>query len=319
LGSRVQGVFVDAMNEDSLVQVVQGADAAAGCIGPFYRFAPKMAHAAIKAKLPYVDICDDYGPMKELFAMDADAKNAGVTVITGLGWTPGVSNLLVKYGASKFAEVDDIKIAWAGGAADSQGLAVIMHVAYAVTGHISSYRNSAWVEILAASEPEIVEFPKPFGRMCAFHTGHPEPFTLPRYIKTNNVNLRGTIDPDCTNNLAVFLAKMGWTDTHEMIARVANAIHALEFDLPIGGIPASSVRVEVIGRQNGASKSLVLSATDTMGKLTGIPAAIGAAMLARGEIEQPGVYAPEGVIEPVLFFKELAWHDVNVVGVPEVA
>jgi saccharopine dehydrogenase-like NADP-dependent oxidoreductase len=257
--------------------------------------------------------------MKEMFAMDADAKNAGVTVITGLGSTPGVSNLLAKYGASKFAEVDDIRIAWAGGAADSQGLAVIMHVAYAVTGHIPSYKNGEWVEIPAASEPEIVELPKPFGRMRVFHTGHTEPLTLPRYIKTKNVSLRGTLDPDWTSNLAVFLVKMGSTDTHEKIARVAKVIHALEFILRVGGIPVSTVRVEVTGRQNGASERFVSSATDTMGKLTVIPAAIGAALLARGEIKQPGVYAPEGVIESVPFFKELARQDVNVVGVPEVA
>lgn len=319
LGSRARGVFVDAMDEDSLAQVLPGADAAIGCIGPFYRFAPKMARAAIKAKVPYVDICDDYGPMKELFAMDADAKSAGVTVITGLGWTPGISNLLAKYGASKFSEVDDIKIAWAGGAADSQGLAVIMHVAYAVTGKIPTFKNGQWIDIPAASETEIVEFPKPFGKMRAFHTGHPEPFTLPRYIKAKNVSLRGTLDPDWTNNLAVFLVKMGWTDTHEKIARVAKIIHALEFILRIGGIPVSSVRVEVIGKQNGVTKSLVLSSTDTMGKLTGIPAAIGAAMLARGELKQPGVNAPEGVIDPVPFFEELARHGVKVVGVPEVA
>lgn len=56
-----------------------------------------------------------------------------------------------------------------------------------------------------------------------------------------------------------------------------------------------------------------------MCKLTGIPAVIAAAMLACGEIKQPGVHAPEGVIDPEPFFKELARHDVNVVGVPEVA
>jgi saccharopine dehydrogenase-like NADP-dependent oxidoreductase len=43
-----------------------------------------------------------------------------------------------------------------------------------------------------------------------------------------------------------------------------------------------------------------------MRRLTGIPAAIGAGMLARGEVEAKGVYAPEGCLEPEPFFAELA-------------
>ncbi len=318
LGPRAKGVFVDASSESSLTDVMKGADAAVGCIGPFYRFAPTMARAAIKARVPYVDICDDYGPMKQLFDMDAEAKSAGVTVITGLGWTPGISSLLAKYGAARFDRVDDIRIAWAGGAADSQGLAVIMHVAYAVTGKIPTFRNGEWIDIPAASEAEIVEFPKPLGKMRAFHTGHPEPFTLPRYIKAKNVSLRGTLDPDWTNDLAVWLVRLGLTSSHQRISRVAKVIHALEFVLRIGGSPVSSIRVEVIGEKNGRMESTVMTATDAMGKLTGIPAAIGAAYLARGDCKCPGVNAPEGVIDPVPFFRELARHDVRVVGVPEV-
>jgi saccharopine dehydrogenase-like NADP-dependent oxidoreductase len=46
LGGRASAAFVDANDEASLAGVLQGADAAVGCIGPFYHFAPKMARAA---------------------------------------------------------------------------------------------------------------------------------------------------------------------------------------------------------------------------------------------------------------------------------
>jgi lysine 6-dehydrogenase len=134
LGDRARGVFVDAEDADMLVRVLEGADAAVGCIGPFYHFAPKLARAAIRARVPYVDICDDWGPMDELRSMDPQAKEAGVTVINGLGWTPGITNLMAKKGAAQLDEVDEIRIYWGGGAADSEGLAVVMHVFYAITG-----------------------------------------------------------------------------------------------------------------------------------------------------------------------------------------
>jgi len=90
LGPRATAVFVDANDPALLASVVQGADAVVGAIGPFYRYALKMATAAVQARVNYVDICDDYGPIREVFALDEVAKAAGVTLITGLGWTPGI-------------------------------------------------------------------------------------------------------------------------------------------------------------------------------------------------------------------------------------
>jgi len=316
LGPRAQAAFVDATDPSSLKSVLQGADAAVGCIGPFYKFAVPMARAAVEAGVNYVDICDDYGPIDELFALDEAARKAGVTVITGLGWTPGITNVLARYGAEQLDEVDEINIAWAGGAADSKGLAVIMHVFYAVTGEVPTYKDGRLIRVPASSTSgrEPVEFPPPLGRIHVFHCGHPEPLTIPRYFKVNTVTLKGALTPDWNNKLVDIFAALKLIDTPAKRERVARIIHAIEGIFRVGGIACSGARVDVKGEKGGERKALSYSVADRMGLLTGVPASIGAQWLAQGRIEEKGVFAPEGCIEPEPFFEELAKRGIKVYG-----
>lgn len=312
LGGRAQAAFVDANSQDSLVGVLSGADAAVGCIGPFYRFAPNMVKAAVQARVNYVDICDDYGPMQEVLAQDGAAREAGVTAITGLGWTPGMTNVMARKGADLLDEVSEIKVAWAGGAADSQGLAVIKHVFYAVTGKVPTYLDGQWLEVPAMSGKEVVEFPEPLGKVEVFHCGHPEPLTIPRYIKAKTVSLKGALTPKWNDQLAALFVRLHLTDTPQKIDKVSRMIHSIEGIFRAGGIPASAMRVDVLGTKDGVAKHYAYSAIDKMGRLTGIPAAIGAVMLARGAVREKGVFAPEACIVPDVLISELARRGVKV-------
>jgi hypothetical protein len=49
-----------------------------------------------------------------------------------------------------------------------------------------------------------------------------------------------------------------------------------------------------------------------MPDLTGLPLAVGALMLARGEIDVPGVVAPEACIEPEAFLAELERRGIQI-------
>jgi len=313
LGPRAKAAFVDATDEASLVSALKGADAAVGCVGPFYKFAPAMARAAIAAGVNYVDICDDYGPMRDLFAMHGEAQARRVTLVTGLGWTPGMSNLCARLGASKLDAVDSIKVAWVGGSGDSSGLAVVKHVFYAITGEVPTYRHGQTVNVPALAGKESVEFPAPLGRVEVFDCGHPEPLTIPRYIKAHNVSLKGALIPKWNDQLAALFVKLGLTKTPGRIDALARFVHSIEDVFRTGGaIPLSGLRVDVIGTKNGQPRTYSYLAADRMGRLTSIPAAVGAVMLASGQIEDKGVFAPEGVIEPKPFLAELEKRGVRV-------
>jgi len=312
LRGKATAAFVDANDPASLAPVLQGADVAVGAIGPFYRYAPKMATAAVKAGLNYVDICDDYGPIQQLFALDELAKAAGVTLITGLGWTPGITNLMCRLGASRLGTVDEIKVSWAGGAQDSQGLAVVMHVFYAVTGNVPTYKDGQWIEVPAGSGKEPVDFGGALGTVNVFHCGHPEPMTVPRYINARTVSLKGALTPEWNNTLADLFVKLGLTATPQRIETLSKIIHKVEHILGAGGIPYSGARVDVIGQKDRQRRTYTYRTVDKMKRLTGIPAAVGAWMLAQGQVNAKGVYAPEGCLQPEPFFAELAKRGIKI-------
>jgi hypothetical protein len=59
------------------------------------------------------------------------------------------------------------------------------------------------------------------------------------------------------------------------------------------------------GWVDGVYRQVSYGAAAHMPELTGLPLAIGALMLARGEVQMPGVVAPEACIAPEPFLAEL--------------
>jgi saccharopine dehydrogenase-like NADP-dependent oxidoreductase len=320
LGARASAALVDANDPASLAAVFDGADAAVGAVGPFYRYALPMATAAVQAGVHYVDLCDDYGPVEQMLALHEAAKAAGVTVITGLGWTPGITNLMCRAGAEQMDDVDELKMAWAGGGQGPSGLAVLMHVFYAFAGKVPTYKDGQWISVAAGSGREAVDFGHGIGRLTVFHCGHPEPLTLPRYVGVRSVSLKGTLTPAWNNLLSDTFVRLwlqllygvGITRTHQRIERLAKLVHGMERRFGTVDVPYAAARVDVIGSCKGRPCTRSYRVKDEMQRLTGIPAAIGAHLLAQGQVEQRGVFAPEGCLDGQAFFQELAKRRIEV-------
>jgi saccharopine dehydrogenase-like NADP-dependent oxidoreductase len=68
----------------------------------------------------------------------------------------------------------------------------------------------------------------------------------------------------------------------------------------------TAMRVEVRGEKGGEETIYAADLRGHMGPATGLPAAIVAIMLTRGEIESKGVLPPEACVDPELFLKRAA-------------
>ena len=316
LGSKVSALHVDANDHTALVEVIRGHDAAASGIGPFYRYEARVARAAIEAGVPYVSLCDDYDAAQAVLELDGEARAAGVTVLTGLGWTPGLSNMLARKGAEQFDLVDEINVAWGSSASDSEGYAVILHTLHIFSGLVPSFQKGRLFNIPAGSGKEGILFPPPVGRVNCYHVGHPEPVTLPRFLPgVRTVTLKGGLSEQPLNDLAIWLARLRLTDSpakKDVLGQIIKA--ALPFLSKLGQAeePCSAVRVDVGGWADGVYRQVSYGAAAHMPELTGLPLAIGAWMLARGDVHMPGVIAPEACIEPEAFFAELERRGVTV-------
>jgi saccharopine dehydrogenase-like NADP-dependent oxidoreductase len=307
---RVRAVPVDARDREGLVRALEGWDVVASAIGPFYEFEARCAAAAIEARKPYVSICDDFDAAQDVFLLDARARAHGVTVLSGLGWTPGVTNLLARRAAASLDRVEEIRVAWASSAADSKGHAVVLHTLHIFSGLVPSFEDGRPVRVAAGSGRERVRFPEPVGEVDVFHVGHPEPVTLPRsFPDVQRVTLKGGLVETFLSDLAIGLARLGLASTPRRRALLRRAIEPL---VPVlgrvgrPGSPCSAARVDVVGTQGGRPARVCCGAAAHMPVLTGVPLALGALMLGRRQISCPGVVAPEACIDPDPFLAELA-------------
>ncbi|MFW9798948.1 MAG: saccharopine dehydrogenase family protein, partial [Candidatus Thorarchaeota archaeon] len=125
---RCSAVEVDASDPKNIKEIVKGADVVLNVCGPFYKLGPIVLKAVIEAGINYVDVCDDFDATRLLLEMNDEAKEAGITALTGMGSSPGVSNLLAKFCADVLLdEVDSIDILHAHGGEPAEGAAVMAH------------------------------------------------------------------------------------------------------------------------------------------------------------------------------------------------
>jgi saccharopine dehydrogenase-like NADP-dependent oxidoreductase len=130
---------------------MSGADVILNTVGPYYVYGERIVKAAIEAKTNLVDVCDDGDATEKMLALDSKAKKAGVSMVVGLGATPGITNLMARTGADKLDHVDDIDTAWAWTAIDPKmtGSGIVEHYLHAVDGEVLTYKDGRQVMIPA--------------------------------------------------------------------------------------------------------------------------------------------------------------------------
>jgi len=254
LGEKCSAVRVDANNHRNMVEVISGNDVALGAIGPFYKYEEKVAKACIEARVNYVSICDDYDAADAILKLDGEAKKAGITMITGVGWTPGVTNVMAKKAADEFDEIEDIAVSWGAHASDTVGKAVTLHTMHIFAGTVPSFQGGRRVMIPAGSGREKMRFPEPVGVVNVFHVGHPEPVTIPRYINARNVTLKGGLVEHYFNILGKTVAGLHLTTStrgKDILGGIMNPLLPIfeKFSRPFE--TASAGRVDVTGKKKG--------------------------------------------------------------------
>lgn len=322
---RLKVEFADVTDRTGLVGLMGRVDLAISTVGPFYKYGLAVVEAALEAGISLVDICDDYDVTPKILELHDRAKAKGVTVITGLGASPGATNLLAKLGAQRLDEPEEVHIGLVQSAADPEGgPAVIYHVFHSMFGQVPTYCDGRYVEVGAFIDgAESVAFPKPLGEFELYHIGHPEPLTLPRYFPSlKHVDCKLSLNPPLLREMIVGLGEMGLISSEAIEVRgvelspldflVAYLGHLSEEPL-LKGIPyEGAVRVEVRGKKDGRPVRAVYTAQARMNEGTGVPLSIGAQLLAAGKVEtQGGVFAPEGCLDPRLFIEEMVKRGFN--------
>jgi len=302
LGHKFSAKFVNAKDKSSIVDAVKGHSVALGFIGPFYLFEKGIIEACLDANVPYVSICDDYDAYLSAITLNDIAKEKEITVIAGLGNSPGITNLLAKKGYLSMDKPERIEINWAGGSDEDIGPANVKHVLHIFSGYTLQWRDGKEVRIKTGTERKIVEFPEPMGKLPVYITGHAESVSVPRSLPgLKYVSLHGGIHPPYIARLATILGRLGLTNTpekREFLTKILlPLVNAGIFSK--GGIDQSVFRIDVYGEKEGKSAHHYYSGVGHIADITSIPAVEGTLMIARGELHKPGVHSAESAIDNV--------------------
>jgi saccharopine dehydrogenase-like NADP-dependent oxidoreductase len=306
---------IDVNDHNGLVSAIKDADVVINCAGPFYKTAVAVARAAVEAKVNYIDICDDYEATDILFASDIDqaAKRAGITVLTGMGSDPGTNNVIVKWYANQLDRVDEVALFWVVSIAELAG-AAWDHGLHMTIGKIPQYLDGKLEYVEGGTGEETAQFLDPLGTCQVRYVGHPQPLTIPRYIKgVRRVVIKGALIPSWVDELIREQKETGFLSEEPVEVKGAKVA---PYDLTLrlwGNIPinrdkgpfASGLKVIVKGERKGKQVTYTADIVGRMAPGTGLPASIAALMLDAGDVTVKGVVAPEGCIDPGKFLAAL--------------
>jgi lysine 6-dehydrogenase len=309
--NKVNLIKMDVNDHDGMVNTFKDVDVVINCAGPFYKTAVPVAKAAVQAKVNYIDICDDYEGTEILFHSEIDeiARQAGITVLTGMGSDPGTNNVLVKWYANRLDRVDEIYLYWVVSIAELRGVAWD-HGLHMTLGKIPQFLNGELTYVEGGTEVISVQFPEPLGACHLRYVGHPQPLTIPKYIKgVKNVIIKGALIPLWVDEMIKeqkntgFLGKDPVEIKGTRVTPYDLALKLWEI-IPEGrdrGPQSSGLKVIVKGMRAGKKVTYTADMVGRMAPGTGLPASIAALMMDSGDVTEKGVVAPEGCIDPDKF------------------
>jgi saccharopine dehydrogenase-like NADP-dependent oxidoreductase len=336
IGAGCQHRQVDVTIPESLEAVLDGAHA---CINSAqYYFNLDVMRACLKKQVPYIDLGGLFHTTRKQLELHEGFRKSGLTAILGLGSCPGVSNVQAGYLAAMLDTVDSVKI-YNGGTIDEGESLSWAYSIETILDEISKpsivFRDGEFQEQPPLGEEEFFLFPEPAGYVKTHLSLHSEVATIPLSLADKGIR-------ECFFKIAFFgyseaalrklqfLVELGFA-SKELIqvkgaqvkgARVAprDVLIALLKQAPAAQTPPvnkgfKDVATLVRGCKDGRE---ILLRIDTGawphsgwgisgGKmLVASPPAIVARWLADGDLRQPGVWAPEQVVDGDAFFAGLA-------------
>jgi lysine 6-dehydrogenase len=304
----VRGCEIDVRDRSQASQRLAGADLLINCTS-FTMFDHVLSLAA-EASLDYADLISE---PEDRHRQAAEA--AEITAISGLGASPGLSNVLVRHAAESLDTVHEADISWISlrTVAPTPGLldTIMWELSEECTTrryyHDGRYRRAQFME-----GSRLVDFADPVGRQYVYYVPHTEVTTLPRHFPTlRHCAVRGSWRPELMQDMRV-LQRYG------LLAQSSLDATKQAIWLSHGGERDAApwmlyVNVEVLGTRDDVEvrRKYVVSHPPDWGqrgvaRMTGITAAVGVQLLARnGRAETAGFVDPEDYYDPFEFLAEL--------------
>ncbi len=340
---KVKPKKLDAGKPDELVMAAKGMDLVVNSTAPKYNLL--IMDAALKGGAHYQDLASGPTdiPMDRFVAKQLERntqyEDAGLVALINTGSSPGVINALARHASDKLDQVSEIKIRYTGFMETKEFISLWSpETAWAdMAEEPYLFENGKLKRVPPFSGQEVYVFPEPFGPQTVVHHHHEEVVTLPRFIgkglkyvdfKMGDADIltaKAIWEIGLLNDklLVVKGAKIAPRDIFLSVIPPPLTMEEVEQKIKEGKLidAAECAVIKITGEKTGKktrytytwptlgireANKIVPGATQES-YATGVPAAIFAWMLGKGEIETTGVIAPEclGLEARKLFFSKL--------------
>jgi saccharopine dehydrogenase (NAD+, L-lysine-forming) len=327
--SKVSALRVDAGNRENLTSAMKKTDVVINAALPKFNFL--VMDVALKNKVNYLDLASDipYDSVRNQLKLSKKWKAADMTAIMGLGEDPGLSNLFARYLADKLDSVEEIRIRDGDtGVSPDYAFPCLFSPDVLIDEVLNQpeiFKDGSLLRLPPLSGQETYSFPEPVSSQTVYLVDHEEPETLSRFINKGlrYVDFKLSLSPQIVEMLKV-LRQLNLTSKEPIDVK---GVKIAPKDLLLALLPKpadlagkvegfSCITVDMIGKKAGrkirALAYAFISHQDAYKKygvtgtayLTGTPPAVGAVMLAKGEIEERGVIPPE-CLKPLPILKEI--------------
>jgi lysine 6-dehydrogenase len=305
---RVSAAPVNLRDREQVLRLLHGCDLLVNCTS--FSLFDVVIDLAVSAGIDYADLLS-YPSQEQVRAVE----ESGITAISGLGLTPGLSNVLVAHAADELDEIEEAHIAWMSFRTIAPSRGLLDTILWELSEDCSTreyFQNGRFHQAGPMEGSRLVDFADPAGRQRVYFVPHTEVRTLPKHFPSLAFcAVRGTWRPKLMDDVRV-LNEYGLLNqaTLEATKEVVWDRFGGERDVAPWML---FLNVEVVGTQNGETVRRVYDVshpTDwnqaATGRMTGLCAAVGAQLLARHGRTHAGFVDPEVYYDPHEFLVELA-------------
>lgn len=285
-----------------------------------------LTKLALELRMNYLDLGSEDAMLREQQKLHDSFQEAGLLAVSGIGSTPGINNVMLRYVADKFDTIDTVHLgfAWNSNMPVFVAPFSIDAIAYEFTEPATLLEGGKFVQKMPDEETGIDYYYKGIGKQKTCYTKHIEHHTFHDFLKEKgikNVVVYSSFPPHSYDTLQT-LIKLGFLNK-ETIEVGGRAVRPLDFTMeavrhiptPQGYVEKENIWLKVFGKKGGKKH---IEEMDCIAETkpgwedagcnidTGFPASILAQMVHKGEISQRGLYSPEFILEPEAFFEKLA-------------
>ncbi len=316
--------YFEAEKVDEMTKIIKhsGAEVVVNCVEGDWNL--NILKACVKAGTNCIDLGSEIWMTKAQLDMDKQLKQKSIISLTGCGSVPGIGNVMLRYAAEKLDKIDTIEVGFSW---DSNIKKFV--VPFSIQSILEEFNDPAPIiknKIIIKKKPldTIQErYFRAIGKEQCFFTRHPETYTFYKYFKKKGLrNVRFYAGfPKHSYEKILAMIELGFNSKEEIEIKGAK-IRPVDFltatlkrlKIPKGYTEKENLWVKIWGKKNSKPKKILMECIVPTLKGwedagcnidTGMPASIMAQMIKRGVIENKGSFAPEAVVPPKPFFKEL--------------